>query len=733
MVSLVKRHFKSTVFMLLILATAFALAACSSSSNSSNNVPLAAPTNMALTAKSGLLLIQFAYVPGIGAEGSQNKPAYEVSIGTKEDGSDKVLLGETFYDGNPVKINIVRNEADTYGDDNKTIQGYFHYDNLTDGNTYWVFIRTNFATSGYGYSNYAKISGTPIPMPQPVDNVTVTVGDHRIVVTWDEKPFEEYAVMMNDCPKGYGNLSNWTPGLSISGNNYVFTTANNTASNQICMVATNANGRGDWYIYGTIDHTAKTIAYTTVTPEAANTAPDQPVVTVENNANKRIDVSFAPVLTKSSTENKSASAYQYAYKEATSSTWSDWETILITTLQDGKMVLPVTGSNIVNGTTYDIKVRAVNTINTTGVESLPVQGTPVYTPLDFNNPTEYLSKAKSTFIYAEDIPHSDFWRIGSSAKSYYKGGRPNTDRLVRGKETALGNLYADALQWYAKEKGYNTDFAWLIGDMINTGIQQNQIITMKFLQGITNPDFIDDTVVIASVKGSDLISDLDYSIDIDNADYPPLQGSGYATTLFGQAASVYRNGHYGGSGYNTTLYNGVFWGMPSKEARYTIQYRDYTAKYLAVINKFKTKPACIAALAANNGQYDVVNDPEGCYAMTYAEANPVSGAPAEGSTLAYKRGKIKTNSLTINGVAIDPDKTYKIATTKRIADSHYLAFLKGNVQDTGVNFVRAVAEYVYNNGSAGLTPLLDGRVKLEGGVPGNNASDFTPQYPTASW
>lgn len=91
----------------------------------------------------------------------------------------------------------------------------------------------------------------------------------------------------------------------------------------------------------------------------------------------------------------------------------------------------------------------------------------------------------------------------------------------------------------------NPDFAWLIGDMIGQSIQANQIITPAFLQTVITSDYLEDTLVYVTLNGSDLITDADYSLDLNL--YPAVGDSSnpYTKTLFGQAASVYRNNHYG--------------------------------------------------------------------------------------------------------------------------------------------------------------------------------------------
>jgi hypothetical protein len=707
--------------VLFLTALLFCVTACSSSDdNDGPNYPKQAPNNMGLEAKSSYLLVQFSRVAGIGGEGSQNNPSYEVSIGTKEDGSDKELLGTV----PAVSSNLVRFEIVKSGTASDTV---FVYSALQDGFQYWIFVRTNFGS--YGFSDYAKLSAVAIPMPSPIEDAKVEVGDKRIVVSWTAKPYEEYSVHGDDCPRN--NSTHLVPGFwglknIVSGDNYVFTLDNNTASHKFCIASTNVNGNGEWYIFG--DTTTSNITYDQYYGQAATVAPAAPVVKVLKNADKRVDISFTVVLTGTG----SVSEYEYGYKESGSSTWS-WGNILITSVTgynatDGTGTANASVVGLENDKTYEITVRAKNTADAVGVESYPpVTGNPKYIELNFNNPDEYLSIANATYIYSEDIPHSDFWRISSNWK---QGGRSGTDRLVRGKETALGNLYADAVQWFAKEKGHNPDFTWLIGDMINNGIQRSQTITPKFLLGITNQDFHDDTVVIVTLKGSDLISAADYSLDLNN--YPAVgTDNGYATTLFGQAAAVYRNGHYGGSG--GTTYNGVYWGIPSKEVSYTIEYLAYSLENFNT--HFNSIPACVVARDANDGEYGSVEgitnptdsdrDPLGCYPMPYSKASPTQGSPGEGSVMGYKRGRIKSGTLMVGGVAIDPTADYEIATTKRVTD-HYVAFLNGTVTDTGVTLVRAVAEYIFNTGFAGIDPKLDGRVKLEGGVPGDSRSDYKP-------
>ena len=382
-----------------------------------------------------------------------------------------------------------------------------------------------------------------------------------------------------------------------------------------------------------------------------------------------------------------------------------------------------------NGKTYNIKVRAVNAAGST--ESNTITATPKETAINFNDLDYVLGSADGTFIYAEDIPHSDFWRITSV---YPQGGRPNTDRLTWGKETALGNMFADSLMWYAKNKlnRQDIDFAFIVGEMITNGIDSGKALTPRFLMGITNINYINDTLVIADIKGKYLINpEVDYKIDLEN--YPSLLSlDGTETighTLFGQAAAIYRSGHYGAGHTGAAAYKQKGWLSPSKEVRYTIEYLPYD------LAEFTTRFQEKCGDAASNIGYDSENDPKDCYSTSilinpadkiyppYATDMSQTTGIDDKVKWGYKRGKIQENSLTINGEQIDPEKTYKVLTTKKVADSLYIALLKADkIEDTHIVFWQAAAEYVAAAGK--ISPYLDGRVKLSGGVPGNSANDY---------
>lgn len=96
--------------------------------------------------------------------------------------------------------------------------------------------------------------------------------------------------------------------------------------------------------------------------------------------------------------------------------------------------------------------------------------------------------------------------------------------------------------------------------------------------------------------------------------------------------------------------------------------------------------------------------------------------------MGYKRGRIQQGSLLINGQAVAGNKQYTVITTTKTAKEMYVAFLGKTVtpvldeNNQPVTMLKAVAEYIAYKNS--ISPYLDGRIQLYGGVPGNTANDF---------
>jgi hypothetical protein len=84
----------------------------------------------------------------------------------------------------------------------------------------------------------------------------------------------------------------------------------------------------------------------------------------------------------------------------------------------------------------------------------------------------------------------------------------------------------------------------------------------------------------------------------------------------------------------------------------------------------------------------------------------------------YQYGWIKEGTLKLNGEDIDPTKTYTIATSSWLANGNdgYVTFLNATNRSDKAEYIwQVVSTYVYEMGS--VTPYLDGRLSLIGGVP----------------
>lgn len=675
-------------FLSFILLNVF-LAGCSSEENASSGIVINGPKTIEITAKHEEFAVQFSKISGIGAADNPILPYFEFFINEIDNINTAENIGKVqqLNDGSGLMRLFIK-PAKTEADGDNIVLEY----PIKDGIEYFVWIRACY--ENYGCSGYTMTKAAPVPYPSKLteDDVEVCAGDTTILIKIKNKnKYDEFGILSDDdClnPK----LQRFDPKYNTSLDNFVITNLNNNTSYPICIRAQNIN---------TDISNPDTISWLQlgeIKPAASTNLPDKPVIEKGLEGHKRVSVKW-----KGDYEgNNAVSLYKVIYssennKEVTEKVVTDTYNIEHTILQ------------LLNGEKYNIKVLATNSAGSS--ESDTITLSPVESVIDFNDLDTVLGKTSGRFIYAEDVPHSDFWRIDAA---HPKGGRPSSDRLVRGKETALGNLWSDAVQYYVNEKlNEKTDFAVLAGEMITNGIEDSVSITPKFLMGLTEINYIEDTIVIVSIKGEYLINpDIDYNINLDN--YPPLGDDKVGVSLFGQAAAIYRNGHYG-TGAGASAYATKAWLMPSKEVKYTIEYLPY--KLSEFEENFKNKCSNVAD-AAN---YDSVHDPNGCYLLKYDD---VVGyySPKEG----YRRGRIQSGSLTINSKPIEPEKIYRIATTKKLADSIYTAFIYAeSVKNTGVVFWKAVADYINEQGK--ISPYLDGRVKLSGGVPGNSANDYQGQ------
>jgi hypothetical protein len=310
----------------------------------------------------------------------------------------------------------------------------------------------------------------------------------------------------------------------------------------------------------------------------------------------------------------------------------------------------LTGLN--NGALCYVWVQSWNSKSTkeNSPHSGPVSGTPKpKPPIAFNNLRFELGRATAEYIFAQDLSPSVF----------FPDGRPNTDRLTRVQETALGNLFADGAAWYIRKKypDENIDFVFLNGGLIDNVLPEGTITVGSF-SAVVQPDGRSDKFILLTLTGADL-----------KKFFNDTEGKAEYTEP-GDVSGVAHTGR--GGPHNTG-----FFGIVSKEVRSTIKYY---------------KPPELSEF------------PEG---IPREESEP------------YYHGFIDTeNGLTINGDPIDVNRSYRICTTDYLASGEYFVLLQmagKNKRFINTPFWHGVAEYIYDQGR--ITPYLDSRVKLEGGVP----------------
>jgi hypothetical protein len=126
--------------------------------------------------------------------------------------------------------------------------------------------------------------------------------------------------------------------------------------------------------------------------------------------------------------------------------------------------------------------------------------------------------------------------------------------------------------------------------------------------------------------------------------------------------------------------------------------------------------------SANTGWFIMVSA-EARYTIQYYKPPELADwtSPYEierGTSEPYYHGWIKADTLKINGRPVDTAKNYRILTTDRLTRGEWYTTFPLYGTDKKVfplQMWKTVAEYIYEQGT--VSPKLDGRVRIEGGVP----------------
>ncbi|MGE4267296.1 MAG: 5'-nucleotidase C-terminal domain-containing protein [Deferribacterales bacterium] len=197
----------------------------------------------------------------------------------------------------------------------------------------------------------------------------------------------------------------------------------------------------------------------------------------------------------------------------------------------------------------------------------------------------------------------------------------------------------------------------------------------------------------------------------------------YVADKYEDVDFVFLNGGYieGAIAQGTVTVGSIMRIIPSDSLEDTLTVISLTGEQ--VIDLFRRAAAVVhtGRGSKNTGSFAMVSSPVN-YTIQYKTWDDTTwdGTTALTSTESseYQYGWIKEDTLKINGVAIDPTATYRVATTSYLADGNegYITFLSGTDRVDHTEYLwEAVSNYIYEMGS--ITPYLDGRMSLIGGVP----------------
>ncbi|MFN0098684.1 MAG: beta strand repeat-containing protein [Gemmatimonadaceae bacterium] len=224
---------------------------------------------------------------------------------------------------------------------------------LTNGTTYQVRLRAvNSAGAGAASAAVAGTPQAPISVPGAPTIGTITAGNTQLSVAFTA-PASNGGAAITNYEYSTDNGSTWTPrSPSSTASPLVITGLTNGATYQVRLRAVNSAGAG------------ASSAAVSGTPQSPITVPGAPTIGTITAGNTQLSLAFtAPA------SNGGAAITNYEYSTNNGSTW--------TPRSPSGIASPLVIGGLTNGTTYQVRLRAVNSAGA-GDASGAVNGTPVH-------------------------------------------------------------------------------------------------------------------------------------------------------------------------------------------------------------------------------------------------------------------------------------------------------------------------------------------------------------------
>lgn len=482
----VYRRCRFLVWFAALTALVCVLLACETGVDSGGgSIPLARPLSIQLTARDRALVAQWTKV----APAQGIAPTYEIYWNTAPSpgGSEHQVV----YSGTS---NLV----------NTTIE------NLENGTAYYVWVKAFY--EGLGESDYTEmVYAYPIPPPETPD-VTVYSGEAMLDLAWNEVDnaftYEVYYGTGSGAepPDGTPLKTVSVPGAVISG-------LNNGTAYTLWVRSVNTAGKSEFVTK-------------TGTPQAASAVPGTaPGNVTVSPGDGKLTLTWAQVREGGTSVPGYTIYYGGTDNLSAATAWPE-------TIPADAPTVSTDITGLGNDTAYYVWVKSRNPQGESAASSSVASGVPKPKPaIVWTNSKFELGKASADFIFAQDLPPSVF----------FPDGRPNTDRLTRVQETALGNLFSDGAAWYLRNKLNKTvDFVFFNGGYIDNALLKGDI-TVGSLSAIVQPDSRQDRFYLVTLTGAEL------------------------KKFFRDVAYVVHTGR--GGPHNTG-----FFGIVSGEVSYTIEY-----------------------------------------------------------------------------------------------------------------------------------------------------------------